>query len=367
MEAGPGVVELAVGGQGLDQVVLALVGRDLAHEEQIGTAPCLLLGQSGGERGVRRPREALQVDEEGDGGGRPVAGGSELTLVELGVGDGELGDRGQVPQLGPTPADLLPHLRHPRLEQVGRRDVVVVDELALAPLTEDVGHAAADGELVEEHPAVGRVVTQAADRIAEVEPVGRGVAVVDVRLVAPGPQQVAQLHRVATDGIPTGQRGDDLVDAVDASAGHRPITRPTLPSRPGARTGHRHCRDLAGEPGGPEPEAHVERQPHPTGGPTVVGHLELGHLVLPVVDGGVGGAADADTDRVGPVQQRAPRGRGTGRCLLRRGSPWRTPGSSGSEAKTSSFSSSWMAMVAMALGTAARLSMSAVMVRDSPG
>ena len=42
-------------------------------------------------------------------------------------------------------------------------------------------------------------------------------------------------------------------------------------------------------------------------------------------------------------------------------------GSSGSEAKTSSFLSSWMAMVAMALGTAARLSRSAVMVRDSPG
>ena len=42
-------------------------------------------------------------------------------------------------------------------------------------------------------------------------------------------------------------------------------------------------------------------------------------------------------------------------------------GSSGSEAKTSSFLSSWMAMVAMALGTAARLSRSAVTVSDSPG
>src|ERR1700678_1016892 len=51
--------------------------------------------------------------------------------------------------------------------------------------------------------------------------------------------------------------------------------------------------DLPGQAGGPESEAHVDRQPHPTGGPARVGDLELGHLVLPGEDGRLGGAAHA--------------------------------------------------------------------------
>ena len=96
--------------------------------------------------------------------GRPVAGRLELALVEGRVGDGELGDRGQVTELGPAPTHLFAHRRHPRLEQVGRGDVVVVDELALAPLAEDVGHPAPDGQLVEQHPPGRRPIAQAADR-----------------------------------------------------------------------------------------------------------------------------------------------------------------------------------------------------------
>ena len=58
VEPGLGVVELTVGGQRLDQVVLALVGRDLAHEQQVGTATGLPVGQTGGQGGIGRPGEA---------------------------------------------------------------------------------------------------------------------------------------------------------------------------------------------------------------------------------------------------------------------------------------------------------------------
>src|SRR5450759_3910003 len=43
--------------------------------------------------------------------------------------------------------------------------------------------------------------------------------------------------------------------------------------------------NLSGVAAGAEPEADVEREPHPSGGATGIGHLELGDLVLPVEDG----------------------------------------------------------------------------------
>ena len=153
MQAGVGVVEPPVGGQGLDQVVLALVGGHLAHEQEVGTAPGPLSGQPGGQRRVGRPGEVHRVDQQGHRGRRPVAGVAQLALVEAGVGDGELGHRGQVAELGPPPSDLLADGREPRLEQVGRGDVVVVHELPLGALPEDVGHTAADGQLVEQDPS----------------------------------------------------------------------------------------------------------------------------------------------------------------------------------------------------------------------
>jgi hypothetical protein len=118
-------------------------------------------------------------------------------------------------ELGSAQTDLLAHGGHPRLQQVGGRDVVVVDELALAAASEDVGHSAPDGQLIEQDPAGRRAVTEAAYREPVIEAVRRGVAVVDVRLVAPRPQEIPKLHHVPADGIPTGQGRYDVIDADD--------------------------------------------------------------------------------------------------------------------------------------------------------
>src|SRR5580700_8075237 len=64
-----------------------------------------------------------------------------------------------------------------------------------------------------------------------------------------------------------------------------------------------YSRYLPGMTGGAEPEAHVEGKKHTTGGPPRIGHFELGDLILPVEDGGLGGAAHADAHRVGAIQQ----------------------------------------------------------------
>ena len=189
----------------------------------------------------------------------------------------------------------------PRLEQVGRGDVVVVHELPLGPVAEDVGHPAADGQLVEQHPPGARPVADAGDREALVEPVGRGVAVVDVRPVPTGPEQVPELHHVAADGVPAGQRRDDLVDPGDG------VTPSTPPSRAGRAARTRRCRRRAPHRSGRGHRSRKlmsGRQAHPAGRPTGVGHLELGDLVLPVEDGRLGGAADADAHRVRAVEQR---------------------------------------------------------------
>ena len=126
VQPGVGIVQSSVGGERLDQVVLALVGRDLPDEEEIGASPCLLVGEPRGGGGVGRAGEAVQIDEERHGRGGAVPGHLELTFVEGRVGDGELGDRRQITELGTAPPDLVTHLRYPRLEQVGRGDVVVV-------------------------------------------------------------------------------------------------------------------------------------------------------------------------------------------------------------------------------------------------
>ncbi len=110
-------------------------------------------------------------------------------LVVDGVGDRELGDRGKVAELCPPPTHLLTDGRDPGLEEAGRGDVVVVHELALGALPEDVGHPAPDRELVEEYASSTRWIADALHRDPVVEPVSRGVPVVDVRRVPAGAQE----------------------------------------------------------------------------------------------------------------------------------------------------------------------------------
>ena len=52
VQSGQGVVEAPVGGERLDQVVLALVGRDLPDEQQVGPTPASFSSQTVSQDGI---------------------------------------------------------------------------------------------------------------------------------------------------------------------------------------------------------------------------------------------------------------------------------------------------------------------------
>ena len=154
-----------------------------------------------------------------------VAEGVQLGLVEGGVGHGEPALRGQPGQLGPAQRHLVADVGLPVAQQVGRRDVVVVHQLGLGPRGEDVVDRAADGGLVEQ-PAIAAGPPELGHRPSLVLHVGREAAVEDVRVDADGAQAVAQVDGVHADGIATGQRGNDLVDAHGRAVYRRPAATP---------------------------------------------------------------------------------------------------------------------------------------------
>ena len=197
MEPGRGVVGAAEDVEHLDEVVRGLVGRDLPHVEQVGpTLALLAAGQGGGQLGVGLVALGMHVDQQRDDGGAPVAERLQLRLVERGVGDREAALRRQAAQLRATERDLVGHGGLPVAQELGRRDVVVVDELGLGPRRQDVVHRAADGGLIEQ-PAVAPGPAELDHGPALVLHVGRVAAVVDVRVDARGAQPVAQVQACA--------------------------------------------------------------------------------------------------------------------------------------------------------------------------
>ena len=133
-----------------------------------------------------------------------VAERLQLGLVEGGVGDGEAALGGEAGQLRPAQRDLVGDGGLPVAQQVGRGDVVVVDELGLRPRREDVVDRAPDGRLIQQ-PAITVGPTELDDRLALGLHVLGVAAVVDVRVDARGAQPVAQVHRVHPDGVAAGQ------------------------------------------------------------------------------------------------------------------------------------------------------------------
>ena len=209
MQPGAGVVEAPVDGQHLDQIVGGLVGRDLAHEEQVGPAPGPWPRpgrRASAGSGVGAGRR--HVDEQGHHGGVGVPGLDQLALVEGRVGHRQAAVGGEALELGPAQCHLVAHGGLPGLEQPGRGDVVVVHQLGLGPGGQDVEDRAADRGLVEQPAVLGRPA-ELAHGPAQVSHVGGAVAVVDVRVDArlrAGPRSGRRVwtpmaSRLASDGI----------------------------------------------------------------------------------------------------------------------------------------------------------------------
>lgn len=108
---------------------MSLVGQHLADEQPVVAAFCPFGGETTGRPRVRREIEVGRVEHEGSDHRVPITGVFQIQAIELGHGDTELGERRQLDQLLAAEPDLLAERRHPSLDELGRADVVVVDEL----------------------------------------------------------------------------------------------------------------------------------------------------------------------------------------------------------------------------------------------
>jgi len=199
----PRVVETPVDRQHPHQVVLGLVGRHLPHEQQVGPADLLgrLQAAQPAPVGVAVHRHVDQQRRHRRG---REAGLDQLALVEAGVGDAEPAARGHPPQLLPSQSRLVAHPGLPGLQELRRRDVVVVHELGFGPRGEGVEDGTADGGLIEQPTVLGGTA-QRADGVRLLHEVGRAVAVEDLRFHPRLTEGVGHRQGVHPDGVPTGQ------------------------------------------------------------------------------------------------------------------------------------------------------------------
>ena len=96
-------------------------------------------------------------------------------------------------------------------------------------------------------------------RVALIGHVGRAVAVVDLRVDAGLPQGLGEGEGVHPDGVPAGQRGDDLVDSHGGECTGRPR------GLRGVGGGPRHAPASPGAPGSIAPSFTPPHQPHGPG------------------------------------------------------------------------------------------------------
>src|SRR5581483_6167232 len=162
----------------------------------------------------------------------------------LGVGHGQAGHRGELPELLPGPGDVGRRHRLPPGEERCRGDVVVVDEDGLLLLGQERRHGAAGREMVEQPvagpgPQLPVVAGVAADG-------GVGLLDEDLALEARLPQHPPGVEDVVADGVAAGEDGEELVDGAqrgpDAAASPGPGAGSVAPPPSGARASSRASR-----------------------------------------------------------------------------------------------------------------------------
>ena len=216
VEAGPGVVEAAVGPQRLDELVLRLGGHDPAHEEDVGPAAGAQAGQLGGHPRIRGGRDAPVVGQDGHDGRAPAARTPELLLAEPALGQAEQGLRGEQCQLLGRPGGPLHAAGLPAVEVLGAGEVVEVQDQGQPVLGQVGRHGGGRRELVDGDVAPGRVLGVHPVLVGQLGQVVVDRLGEDLRAPAGRPQGVAQLEGVRPRGVVRVQGGDELVD------GHRP-------------------------------------------------------------------------------------------------------------------------------------------------
>ena len=122
------VVEHAVGRERLDDVVLALVRSDPAHEQPVGASLLLPLLELRQHTLVDLAVEPLEVEEDRRDRRWPVAVRGDLGPIELGVGEAEAATRRERGHLVPAPLDGMEDRWVPLVEELRGGDVVIVDD-----------------------------------------------------------------------------------------------------------------------------------------------------------------------------------------------------------------------------------------------
>ncbi len=230
VQAGLGVEQPPEQDKGLDHVLVRLVGQHLAHEQPVVPSLGAPLGEPFHEALIRRAEKVGGVDHERGHGAAAIAGLLELDTVELGVRESELDDRGELGQLPAAEPDLLTEVGQPPLHELGRADVVVVEQLQTRVGREHIGRGGADGGLVTDPLTLGRLAGKLLEQVHTAVEARSHVARVDLRDESHRVQDPLGFQGVVADGVALDDGGDDLV-YPDRSLPHSP---PPVPlSRPG--------------------------------------------------------------------------------------------------------------------------------------
>ncbi len=206
-EPGRRLIQRPVHGQGGDEIVLALVRADPAHEEE------LRIGSRVGSAGLGVGRS--EVADDRSHGDALIAKPGQLVRVEPRVGEGGVGVPGQVTELAAAPSELGGDRRFPVRPHRRRGDVVVVHDERLRPVPQPIG-SNGPRRVVQQQggPRVG-AVGQLAQGSRDRGQISQGEAGVDLGVIARLAQQPIDLAGVIPDGVARGEGGHDLDDTAD--------------------------------------------------------------------------------------------------------------------------------------------------------
>ena len=209
------VVDAAIHGERLHQVVLRLVGRDAPHEQP---HRAVVLEAFGGVE-VDGPVELVDVEQDRRHCRAHAAQVEQLLRVVLRVTDAERGAGRELGELVARPCRSRHDRRLPAGPEVRGRDVVVIERQPRPLVAHEVGHAGADGDVVEQDvvgswPVGAEVLRLAGHRRAD-------VLGVRLRRHAHVVEQAPHLQQVAADRARL-ERRHELVDR-----GHPPIAPST--------------------------------------------------------------------------------------------------------------------------------------------